>query len=102
MANRKRRVRTMRTATGRKIDPAKLEEVELEARDALRERTEEGHLAAGRTPPSLQEPTARQSGATRVIDQTIRDYWPHASGVTEDEKLLQSGGRRLDFTRTDT
>ena len=88
-----------RTATGKPADPALLATAEMEARDALRERTEEGHLAAGRTPPSQQE--HRRSGATRVaIDTSIRDFSP----PTEDEKLLQSAGPRVlptDFTLTD-
>jgi hypothetical protein len=70
---------------------------EQEARDFLRERTEEGHLAAGRVPPSQAQPT-RQVGATEVaIDHSIRTFTP----VTEDEKLLRHGVRPDDFTRTD-
>ena len=75
-----------------------------EAQEGLRERTEEGHLAAGRTPPSHKE--KRVSGATQiVIDDAIRDWY---APMTEDEKLLSSpdarGGvpRIGDFTRTDT
>ena len=64
----------------------------------LKERTEEGHLKAGRTPPS-QTPALRSSGATREVDDAIRS--PYAI-VTEDEKLLQQPGRYDDFTRTDT
>ena len=37
------------------------------------------------------------SGATRLVDDAIRDAAP----ATEDEKLLQQSGPRLDFTRTD-
>ena len=51
---------------------------------------------AGRTPPSEKSP-ARSSGAVRVVDDSIRSYAP----VTEDEKLLQAGSDRDDFTRTD-
>ncbi|MGH7718021.1 MAG: TIGR00730 family Rossman fold protein [Gemmatimonadaceae bacterium] len=74
---------------------------EQDSREALRERTEEGHLKAGRTPPSQDTP-ARRSGATKVVDQSLRSL--HLStGVaeTEDEKLLSSPGPRDDFTRTD-
>jgi uncharacterized protein (TIGR00730 family) len=67
------------------------------ALDGLRVRTEEGHLKAGRTPPS-QLPTLRSAGATREVDDAIRS--PYAV-VTEDEKLLQRPGRFDDFTRTD-
>jgi uncharacterized protein (TIGR00730 family) len=67
------------------------------ALDGLRGRTEEGHLKAGRTPPS-QMTALRSSGATREVDDAIRN--PYAI-VTEDEKLLQRPGRYDDFTRTD-
>ncbi len=67
------------------------------ALDGLRGRTEEGHLKAGRTPPS-QTPTPRSSGATREVDDAIRS--PYAI-ITEDEKLLQRPGRFDDFTKTD-
>ena len=75
------------------------------AREGLRERTEEGHLLAGRVPPS-QVDGGRQSGAVKIlderpIDQSIRDYLPPS--LTEDEKLLRTSGVQpsFDFTRTD-
>jgi hypothetical protein len=68
------------------------------ALEGLRERTEQGHLKAGRTPPS-QVPSPRSAGASRQVDDSIRS--PYAV-VTEDEKLLQQAGRFDDFTRTDT
>ena len=94
------KTRTARTASGKKADPELLAEAEADSRDGLRERTEEGHRAAGREPPSRETP-GRRSGATRIIiDQSIRDWSPP---VTEDEKLLHSkGDPRRDFTRTDT
>jgi len=74
-----------------------LAEASMTARRGLRERTEAGHRAAGRTPPSaVQE--ARSAGAARVVDDAIRSFTPP---ITEDEKLLQSGSDRDDFTRTD-
>jgi uncharacterized protein (TIGR00730 family) len=94
------RRRGPRTAGGKKMDPAVLANAEQDARAALRERTEEGHLKAGRTPPSQKSET-RRAGAARVIDDAIRDY---VLPVTEDEKLLQSGSPRTpsaDFTRSD-
>src|SRR5688500_8963334 len=94
------RRRGPRTAGGKKMDPSVLANAEQDSREGLRERTEEGHLKAGRTPPSQQTET-RRSGATRVIDTSIRDF---VMPVTEDEKLLQSGtprGVSTDFTRTD-
>jgi uncharacterized protein (TIGR00730 family) len=62
----------------------------------MRERTEEGHLMAGRLPPS-QVTEGRQVGATRKVDDAIRTYMP----MTEDEKLLQTPSHAADFTRTD-
>lgn len=87
-----------RTATGKKMDPAKRASAEKDALAGLKERTEEGHRKAGRVPPSTQE-NSRQSGATRIIDDAIRTPW---EPVTEDEKLLQTPAPSLDFTRTDT
>jgi len=67
--------------------------VEQRALEGVRERTEEGHRNAGRTPPS-QTNELRGSGPRR-IDESLRDYC-----VTEDEKLLQASGDG-DFTSTD-
>ncbi len=94
------------TASGRKADLSRQAEAEHGAREGLRERTEAGHLKAGRPPPSQVE-AARQSGAVKIIDQrpidqSIRDYIPPA--VTEDQKLLRTAGLQqqpVDFTRTD-
>ncbi len=84
-----------RTAGGKKLDPQVMASAEQQALQGLKERTEEGHLKAGRMPPSKGE--GRRSGATRTVDDAIRDVSP----VTEDEKLLQQSGPRIDFTRTD-
>ena len=84
-----------RTAGGKKLTPEVMATAEQKALQGFKERTEEGHLKAGRTPPS-QQPGGRRSGATRVVDDSIR-----ASPVTEDQKLLQQAGPRIDFTRTD-
>src|SRR3977135_1875907 len=84
-----------RTAGGKKLNPQVMASAEQQALQGLKERTEEGHLKAGRTPPSKGD--GRRSGATRTIDDAIRD----ASPVTEDEKLLQQTGPKIDFTRTD-
>ncbi len=86
-----------RTASGKKADPDHRANAEIAAMQGLRERTEEGHRAAGRTPPSSKA-AARQSGATRVVvDDAIRDDRP----LTEDAKLLMAPWRPDDFTRTD-
>ncbi len=72
---------------------------EFDAQEGLRERTEEGHLAAGRTPPS-QESSARHAGAVKRVDDDIRTF---SLPETEDEKFLQSpSSDPTDFTRQDT
>jgi uncharacterized protein (TIGR00730 family) len=87
------------TPTGKKMDPESLASAQQQALDGLRERTEEGHIAAGRTPPSQDgEQQVRSKGASRVIDTSIRD---NSFAVTEDEKLLAQPGDVVDFTRTD-
>ncbi|HET7564032.1 MAG TPA: TIGR00730 family Rossman fold protein [Gemmatimonadaceae bacterium] len=99
----KKKPSPVRTATGKRASPAKLAAAEQESREGYRERTEEGHLKAGRTPPSMETP-ARRAGATKtiegaVIDQSIRDYIPLP--VTEDEKLLRGTATNGAFRRTD-
>jgi len=92
-----KRKRHPRTASGKKADASSLKSAEEKSRAGLRERTEEGHLMAGRLPPSRATP-ARQVGATVKVDDSIRSYTP----VTEDEKLLQQpSSSGADFTRTD-
>jgi uncharacterized protein (TIGR00730 family) len=86
-------------AVGRskRTDPGRRAAAEKRALEGVKERTEEGHLLAGRTPPSQVTP-GRTSGAHRAIDTSIRDYVP----LTEDAKLLQQPeGRRDEFTQTD-
>ena len=85
-----------RTAGGKKLNPQVMASAEQQALEGLKQRTEEGHLKAGRTPPSWQL-AGRRVGDKRVVDDSIRDV----SVVTEDEKLLQQPGPRIDFTRTD-
>jgi uncharacterized protein (TIGR00730 family) len=93
--------RAPRTATGKRGDPAQLAAAQANSTEGLRERTEAGHRAAGRTPPSETSP--RRSKAVRLIDDDLRDF---VGPITEDEKLLQAPveDRRApgDFTRTDT
>ena len=81
-----------------RIDPGRRADAEKRALEGFRERTEEGHLAAGRTPPS-HGTAPRTSGAHRSVDTSIRN----AVVMTEDAKLLQQpGGPRQDvFTQTD-
>jgi len=86
-----------RTASGKKADPATLAAAALGSQEGLRERTEAGHRAAGRTPPS-EASAKKTSGATRIVDDDIRSY---AGLVTEDQKLLESPKSGQDFTRTD-
>jgi len=103
MPDHKKRGRTggakpPRTAGGKNASPEVLAEASLTAQVGYRERTEAGHRAAGRTPPS-EKTQARQSGAARVIDDSIRSF---TGPITEDEKLLQPGSSRDDFRQTDT
>src|SRR3954462_1130697 len=91
------RSRSPRTASGKRSDPQLLAAAALEAQEYLKERTEAGHRAAGRTPPSEKTP-ARASGATRIVDDSIRSF---VGPVTEDEKLLQQPSEAADFTRPD-
>src|SRR5688500_10062811 len=81
---RSRRDIQPRTASGKRASTQLLASAAIDAQEGLRERTEAGHLAAGRTPPS-QESSARRSGAVRKVDDAIRTFSPP---VTEDEKLL--------------
>jgi len=90
----------LRSVTGKRADPAMLAHAAEESVQGLKERTEAGHRAAGRTPPSARQ-TARQSGAVRVVvDDSIRDA-PASLALTEDAKLLRLAGPHDDFTRTD-
>ena len=87
-----------RTASGKRASTKLMAIAAHDAQEGLRERTEAGHLAAGRTPPS-QEGAGRRSGAVRKVDTDIRTFTP----ITEDEKFLRGpGGDPTDFTRTDT
>ncbi len=82
----------LRSVTGKRADPAMLAHAAEESVQGLKERTEAGHRAAGRTPPSVRQ-TARQSGAVRVVvDDSIRDA-PASLALTEDAKLLRLAGR---------
>src|SRR5262245_49814692 len=92
------KTKTPRTAGGKKASPEVLAEASIISQEGLRERTEAGHRAAGRTPPS-EATQARQVGAARVIDDSIRSF---TGPITEDEKLLQAGSSRDDFRQTDT
>ena len=97
-APRQRRDSQPRTASGKRASTQLLASAGLDAQEGLRERTEAGHIAAGRTPPS-QEGTGRRTGAVRRVDDDIRSLPP----VTEDEKLLTGPSTDpADFTRQDT
>src|SRR5256714_8400788 len=74
--------RSPRTASGKRSDPQLMAEAALEAQDYLRERTEAGHRAAGRTPPS-ERTAARASGATRIIEDSLRRAVRAGPGVVE-------------------
>ena len=86
-----------RTATGKKMNPELRLTAEFRAVEAYKQRTEEGHKAAGRRPPS--ELPYRGSGPTRLIDDSIRDLKPM---LTEDTKFLTATHTQgADFTRSD-
>src|SRR4026209_188092 len=59
-----KRTKHPRTPTGKKADPTSRASAEENARAGLRERTEEGHRMAGRTPPS-STPQRRQTDIKR-------------------------------------
>ena len=93
----KARTGRARTVTGKKMNPELRLTAEFRAVEAYKQRTEEGHKAAGRLPPSTLP--YRGSGPTRRIDDSIRDLGPT---ITEDTKLLSaSQGQGADFTRSD-
>src|SRR6478672_4968302 len=97
-ANNAKKSKQPRTAGGKKGSPELLAEAALNSQEGLRERTEAGHRAAGRTPPS-ESSGKRMSGATRVVvDDDIRSY---AGLITEDQKLLETPTGGDEFTRTD-
>jgi uncharacterized protein (TIGR00730 family) len=104
-----KQTKSPRTASGKRTNPELLAQASRGAVEGLKERTEEGHIRAGRIPPSL-ETDGRQAGASRhvdeapggstrlLVDEAIRNV---ALPVTEDEKLLQQPSPERDFTRTD-
>ncbi len=95
----KRGGKSPRTASGKRVNPELLKEASDQALAGTKERTEAGHRKAGRTPPSQTEST-RQSGATRKIDESLRDLT--TPSVTEDEKLLQAPtAAEEDYTKSD-
>src|SRR5665213_2921425 len=92
-----------RTASGKRVNPQVLKQASDAALAGTRERTEAGHRMAGRTPPSESSPQ-RQSGATRKVDESLRDTPIEMLGnsVTEDEKLLHApNSSEDDYTTTD-
>ena len=100
-----------RTATGKPVDRTTLAAAESSAVRGVRERTAEGHRKAGRAPPPVERKSARGRMAPpagpaeertrpRTIDESIRDRAAQLA-VTEDEKLLQLSGPRVDYTKTD-
>src|SRR5687768_335413 len=94
----RRRKQAPRTAGGNRADAATLDRAERASLEGLRERTEEGHRAAGRTPPSESGARTTKGQSQKVIDTALRDL---VVPVTEDEKLLQRPSReRRDFTTT--
>ena len=97
-APRVKKTKMARTASGKKATPAVLADAALDSQEGLRERTEAGHRAAGRTPPSEKDAKRTAGAAQKVVDDAIRDY---VAPNTEDGKLLQAPSDVQDFTRSD-
>lgn len=94
--------RMPRTPTGKKASPSTRAAAEVQALEGVRERNEEGHRKAGRTPDetalvSKGAVAVRPIRESRMIDQDIRDL----PSLTEDEKLLQSQPESNAFTTSD-
>lgn len=91
-----------RTPTGKKASPSTRAAAEVQALEGVRERNEEGHRKAGRTPDetalvSKGAVAVRPIRESRRIDQDIRDL----PSLTEDEKLLQAQPESDAFTTSD-
>jgi uncharacterized protein (TIGR00730 family) len=97
------KTKSPKTASGKRVNPQLLKQASEDAVAGTRERTEAGHMMAGRTPPSRLAPQ-RQVGATLKVDESLRDtpFGLGTTAVTEDEKLLQAPrSYEDDYTRTD-
>jgi uncharacterized protein (TIGR00730 family) len=90
--------KTARTASGKKASPAVMAEAAIDSQEGYRERTEAGHRAAGRIPPSEKSARRTAGAARKTVDDAIRDY---VGPDTEDAKLLQAPSDVQDFTRSD-
>ena len=94
---RHRHPRPPKTASGKRADVELMQSAAADSRAGFKERTEAGHIGAGRKPPSAQKPKKPRSKAEqRRVDDAIRDVV-----MTEDQKLLQRHTDPADFTRTD-
>jgi len=99
----KSRRNSPRTATGKQASPVARATAEQQSVAAYKERTEEGHRAAGREPATTGHLVSKGARAVRrsdprLVDQSLRDR----PMLTEDEKLLQSPKEEATaFTRSD-
>src|SRR5262245_382993 len=85
---------TTRTASGKKADAVRMDAAAREALVAYKERVDEGRRASGMF-PAVREEVVLPRTAT---DDAIGDMsW----AMTEDARLLQTGGPRADFRSTD-
>lgn len=85
--------RAPRSAGGNRVDPARITDAGNESVAALKARIEEGRRASG------VFPTVDESIVPRAAtDDAIGDM---AWALTEDARLLQSGGPKADFRSTD-
>ncbi len=82
-----------RTASGKKADAKQLQSAQDEAIAGLKERMDEGMRASGQFPAISEQLMPRAA-----TDDSIGDFsW----ALTEDQRLLQSGGPKSDFRSTD-
>ena len=99
-SRRHRHPRPPKTASGKRADVELMQSAAADSLAGFKERTEAGHIGAGRKPPSAEKKPKKPRGknAQRLIDDAIRDA---VVPMTEDQKLLQRASDPADFTRTD-
>lgn len=94
-----KRKQSARTASGKRANLALLKEAEVGAVLGSKERSDIGHLQAGRTPPSHQEYPSLSGPKKIPVDDAIRST--SQIPETEDERLFQSPVPEDHFIRSD-
>lgn len=88
-----KKTKVARTATGKPADAASMKAAELSSVAGLQQRMAEGRRASGKFPVLKDEVLPRSAN-----DDAIGDFsW----ALTEDARLLQSGGTKNDFRSSD-